>query len=114
MLQAGTKEGVDADCEQESETAAVAPADLDDDALLEALGKNGWRIGPTAEALGIARSSLYRLINRSSRIRKAKEVSREELVEAHESCDGDVRLMAEQLRVSPRGLRMRMKDLGLS
>jgi len=114
MLQAGTTE-VDVDSPQAVEPAPpIAPADLDDDALLEALGKNGWRIGPTAEALGIARSSLYRLIDRSSRIRKAKELSREELVQARDSLGGDVRLMAENLRVSPRGLRLRMKDLGLS
>ena len=95
------------------ERTTLTPGDIADDTLIAALRDNGWRVGPTAEALGIARSSLYRLIDRSSRIRKAKAISSEELAAVHAEHGGDVRKMAAQLEVSPRALRLRMRDVGL-
>ena len=84
------------------------------EALLEALRANRWRIGPAARALGIPRSSLYSLIDSSSAIRKAKDVPGEELRACHQTCGGDVDAMAELLQVSSRGIRFRLKELGLA
>ena len=90
-----------------------APADIGDAELVAALRANGWKVGPTARALGIARSSLYLLIDRSRSIRKARDVSAEEIAAARAACDGSVQRMAEQLEVSARGLKLRMTELGL-
>jgi len=94
--------------------ADTAPSELTDEQLLCALQANDWKIGATADALGIARSSLYRLIDKSTRIRKAKDVPPDEIRAVRQDCEGDIRKMAAQLEVSPRGLRLRMKELGLS
>jgi two-component system nitrogen regulation response regulator GlnG len=88
--------------------------EVGEEALLEALRANRWRIGPAARALGIPRSSLYSLIDSSSAIRKAKDVPGEELRACHQTCGGDVDAMAELLQVSSRGIRFRLKELGLA
>ncbi|MFP6687379.1 MAG: sigma 54-interacting transcriptional regulator, partial [Polyangiaceae bacterium] len=91
-----------------------APADIGDEGLIRALRANDWKMAATAKSLGIARSSLYRLIDASSAIRKAKDVSREEIEAAHARHGGAAEAMAVALEVSPRGLKLRMKDLGIS
>ena len=93
---------------------ATRPSALDDARLIEALRRNHWQIGPTASDLGIARSSLYLLIERSPSIRKATDVPRVEIVAALESTGGHVALAAARLEVSKRGLQLRMRELGLA
>ena len=87
---------------------------IDGERLVAALRTNRWQIGKTAAALGIARSTLYRLIDKSDEFRKAKDIAEQELERVRSACDGDLAAMAEQLKVSPRGLRLRMRDLGMS
>src|SRR5262249_48979278 len=89
------------------------PAEIGEDELIEALRMHGWRTGATADALGISKTSLYVLIEKSTRIRKAADLSREELSQSLEECGGDVDAAAARLEVSPRGLKLRMRDLGL-
>ncbi len=91
----------------------LAPGDIADAQLVAALQRNTWSISATAQELGISRTSLYGLIKRSPSIRKAKELGREEIVAALAAADGRIGLAAQQLRVSPRGLQLRMKDLGI-
>ena len=81
------------------------------DQLKLQLETHRWRIGETARALGISRASLYRLIESSPGIRKAKDVPVDELRASHAACGGDLDAMAEQLKVSPRGIKLRLKDL---
>jgi two-component system nitrogen regulation response regulator GlnG len=94
-------------------TTGRKPAEIDETELLEALRRHGWRIGATADALGIAKSSLYLLIDKTPRIRKARDVSKDELVRCLEECAGDVDAAAARLEVSPRGLKLRKSELGL-
>lgn len=66
-----------------------------------------------ARSLGISRTSLYALLERSERVRAAADVPPEEVRAAWERHHGDVDAMVEELEVSERGLRQRLKDLGL-
>ncbi|MEE8523726.1 MAG: hypothetical protein V3T72_07315 [Thermoanaerobaculia bacterium] len=70
------------------------------------------RIKDTAEALGISRAALYKLIEQSSGVRKASELGREEVVECRELCGGDVDAMVDAFQVSKPALRRRMCQLG--
>ena len=88
------------------------PSTVDEDELESALAAHGWQPKPAAEALGISRASLYALIERSSRIRKASELERTEIELAMQK-HGEPEKMVEALRVSKQGLKMRMRELGL-
>lgn len=89
------------------------PSEITDDVLLAALRANGWRREPTARQLGIAVSSLYGLIDRCALLRKANEISRDELERCREACKGDLAAMSAKLEVSTRGLQLRMRELGM-
>ena len=93
---------------------ARGPVDIGDEALVEALQRNDWRINATAEHLRISKNSLYALIERSGLVRKARDLTREELVAAGERHGGDHQRMSEALRVSLRGLKLRLRELGLA
>ena len=90
-----------------------SPDDVTEDELLEALRANHWRIQRAAAQLGISRGSLYDRIEKSSRIRKAVALSRQEIEACHERCGGDLDAMAESLEVSKRGLQRQITQLGL-
>jgi two-component system nitrogen regulation response regulator GlnG len=90
-----------------------SPEEVTDDDLLAALRAHRWRIQRAAAQLGISRGSLYDRIEKSQRIRKAADLSREEIEACHASCGGDLDAMVEALEVSKRGLQLRMSQLGL-
>jgi len=90
-----------------------SPEEVSEEELLEALRANRWRIQRAAAQLGISRGSLYDRIEKSSRIRKAADLSREEIRQCHRHCGGDLNAMVEALEVSKRGLQRRMTQLGL-
>jgi len=87
--------------------------DISDEHLIETLRANRWRIAASARALGVSKNSLYQLMERSSRITKAKDLTADAINAAGEELCGDVTLMAERLEVSRRGLLLRMRELGL-
>ena len=89
------------------------PAEISEDELLAALRQNRWNLKAAAEALGIARTSLYILLEQSTRVRAAADVPPEEVQAAFSRCGGDVTETAAALEVSERALRQRLKDLGL-
>jgi len=90
------------------------PEEVSDEELLAALRDNRWRLQPTAARLGISRTSLYDRIERSSNLRKAADLPREEIALCSTRCAGDLDAMVEILEVSKRGLQRRMKRLGLA
>jgi two-component system nitrogen regulation response regulator GlnG len=94
-------------------TVFRSPQDVSEEELLAALAANRWQPRETAHQLGISRPSLYFLLDTFPSVRKAMDLSREEIVEAGERCGGDLRGMAAILRVSEAGIRRRMKQLGL-
>lgn len=89
------------------------PAQISEDELIATLKANHYRLLPTAAALGISRTSLYSLIDKSSRIRKAGDLTRGEIERCRERQAGDLDAMAAELEVSRKGLRRRMTDLGI-
>ncbi len=90
------------------------PEDVTDDELITALRAHRWRIQRAATELGISRGSLYDRIEKSARIRKAVDLSRQEIQECRERCGGDLDAMVAALEVSKRGLQRRMTQLGMS
>ena len=89
------------------------PAEISEDELLAALREHRWNLKAAAEALGVARTSLYILLEQSPRVRAAADVPPEEVRAAFERCGGDVEATAAVLEISERALRQRLKDLGL-
>ncbi len=90
------------------------PAEVGDDELLAALAAHRWRPLPAAAALGVSRTSLYGLIERCPSIRKAAQLGRGEIAACLEQTGGDADEAAAFLEVSPHGLRLRIRELGLS
>jgi len=86
---------------------------IGDDELIAALARHHWRTGAAAEALGISRTTLYTLIDRCSRLRKARDLDRDEIAACRLATAGDLDRMSEQLQVSKRGLQLRMRELGM-
>ncbi len=89
------------------------PNQVGEDELLDALRAHQFRLQPTAKALGISRTSLYNLVDRSPHIRKARDLSRDEIERSMDRCHDDLDAMAAELEVSRRGLRRRMTQLGI-
>jgi len=89
-------------------------AEIDDDRLVAALREHRFQLNRTAAALGISRTHLDALIARSVRVRKAKQLERDEIAACMAELGGDLDAVAAKLEVSPRGLRLRMTQLGLS
>ena len=87
--------------------------DITDDDVLQALRDNHWRIGASARALGISKTSLYQLMDRNALIRKAKDLSSDEITQGLRDAHGDLTLLARTLEVSRRGLQLRMTELGI-
>jgi two-component system nitrogen regulation response regulator GlnG len=94
-------------------TAFRSPQDVSEAELLAALAANRWQPRETARELGISRPSLYFLFDTFPSVRKAMDLSREEIVEAGGRCGGHLREMAAILHVSEAGIRRRMKQIGL-
>ena len=88
-----------------------SPSDVDEDELLCQLRAHGFRLQPSAAALGISRTSLYALIEKSRRVRKARDLTREDIEQSLRR-HGDLDVMAQELEVSRKGLRRRMTELG--
>jgi DNA-binding NtrC family response regulator len=92
---------------------AEAHAPLDDATLVATLREHRFQLGRTAEALGISRTHLDALIARSPNLRKAKDLTRDEIAACAAALGDDLEAMAAKLEVSARGLRLRMRQLGL-
>jgi two-component system nitrogen regulation response regulator GlnG len=91
-----------------------APGEVDEDELIATLRAHGYRLAPTAKALNLSRTSLYALVEQSSRIRKAADLGRDEIKAALEKTGGKLTEAATALEVSAHALKLRMRALGLS
>ncbi len=90
------------------------PSEVSDQELLEALRATSWDLKAAAERLGITRPSLYMLIDKSSSLRTAGDLSPEEITRCFRECQGDLDAMVQRLEVSKRGLQRRVRELGLN
>ena len=88
--------------------------EIDDAEVIEALEGAGWKPSRAAEALGVSRTTMYALMQRSGAVQKAADLPSETIVSELDACAGDPAAAAARLRVSERGLRLRMKQLGIA
>ena len=87
------------------------PSELSTEEIVAVLIQHNWELTPAAKTLGIARASLYTIIQQHRGIRTAADLSAEEIAEAMARHDDDVTRVASELRVSKRALKMRIKAL---
>ena len=97
----------------EQKTPRRKPSEVSEQELLEALRACSWDLKATADWLGIPRSSVYVLIDRSSLLRTARDLSPEEITRCFHECGGDLDKMVQRLEVSRRALQRRVRELGL-
>jgi two-component system nitrogen regulation response regulator GlnG len=89
------------------------PSDISAQELLAALREHAWDLKKAADRLGIPRSSIYDLIDKSPDIRTAGDLSAEEITGCYRECQGDLDTMVQRLEVSKQALRRRIRELGL-
>jgi len=92
----------------------LRPRQIPTATLLDVLKRNHWDIKASATALGISRGSLYTLIDKTPGLRKATDLSAEEIESGYARHAGDLDALAEEFRVSHRALRRRIHDLNLT
>jgi DNA-binding NtrC family response regulator len=97
-----------------SRRASRKPADITEDELIDALRAHRWDIKSTAAALGISRTSLYKLMETSDRVRTAGHLDVEEIRACYYELGGNLDAMVERLHVSKQALRRRIQALGLA
>ncbi len=111
---------LDAEHAQDSQGVRRAPTstparkragELCEKEVMEALRAHDYRPAAAADALGIPRSSIYDLMKRIPGLRKASEVSREEIDEARLRVGPSLEAVAAVLEVSQRALRRRLGQL---
>ncbi|HBL25913.1 MAG TPA: sigma-54-dependent Fis family transcriptional regulator [Acidobacteria bacterium] len=89
------------------------PSEVDGEELLAALKENRWDLKATANALGISRTSLYALIDETPSIRKASDLSAEEIEGCFQATGGNLDAMVERLEVSKKALGRRLREMKL-
>ncbi|MCH9648892.1 MAG: sigma-54 dependent transcriptional regulator [Deltaproteobacteria bacterium] len=87
------------------------PSQIEESELREVLRNHRWSLKPTAEALGISRTSLYGLLEKFPGIRPAAKLGAQEIHVALENHDRDVTAAALELEVSKQGLLQRLREL---
>lgn len=88
-------------------------ADLTDQEIIDTLKKHKFNLNATCAELDVSRTWLNTYIDRSPHIRKAKDLSAEEIKQCAIECEHDLHAMASRLGVSCRGLLLQKKRLGL-
>ena len=83
----------------------VTEVDLD-----SALVAADYQVTEVARTLGVSRQSVYRHIERSKELRLAADIPMSELLETIKQCAGDLAATAQQLKVSPKALRGRLRE----
>ena len=91
-----------------------APSEVSEDELIDALEANNYRLAPTAKSLNLSRTSLYALVEQSSRVRKAADIGKEEISAAVAKAGGKLTVAAANLEVSTHALKLRMRALGIA
>jgi two-component system nitrogen regulation response regulator GlnG len=89
------------------------PADISEVELLATLRAHRWDLQATAAHLHISRPSLYALIESSPGVRKAGDLSAEEISRCWEECGGDLDAMVDRLEVSRKALARRLREMKL-
>jgi two-component system, NtrC family, nitrogen regulation response regulator GlnG len=95
----------------------VAPArgsrEVTMDAFFDSYQRNGYSASATAAELGIPRTTVIALRDRHPELRNPNRIPPAELQNGLRECNGDLTLLAEKLKVSRRGLQLRLSQLSL-
>jgi two-component system nitrogen regulation response regulator GlnG len=89
----------------------VKPAALSDSDVLGAMAAHAWNIQAAAQALGISRPSLYKLLEDHPVIRRAETIPEMDIARAMATCAGDVESCAALLQTPAEALRRRWRLL---
>jgi two-component system, NtrC family, nitrogen regulation response regulator GlnG len=114
MRPAGEARGAAPAGGERSDLRYRSPDEVSEAEMLAALRAHHYRIQPTAETLGLSRTSLYAKIEASTQVRKGSDLLRQEIEESLAKTAGDLGRAAAELEVSKRGLLLRMHQLGLN
>ncbi len=87
-------------------------AEIADGELVASLRASRWNLASAASRLRVSRTSLYALVARHGGIRRAADLGHEEIAAALERAAGDLDAAADELGVSPHGLKIRRTELG--
>jgi transcriptional regulator with AAA-type ATPase domain len=87
------------------------PSALHDGDVFDAMAGNGWNIQAAAQALGISRPSLYKLLEDHPVIRRAELIAPNDIARAMSECAGDVGRCAALLKTPADALRRRWRLL---
>ncbi|ATB37214.1 ATPase AAA [Cystobacter fuscus] len=89
------------------------PSEITEPELLAALRESHWDFQKAADLLGVHRTSIYDLVDKSPGLRTAGSLRAEEIIRCYHECQGDLEAMTRRLQVSRRALGRRIKELGL-
>ncbi|MTW06353.1 helix-turn-helix domain-containing protein, partial [Pseudoduganella ginsengisoli] len=84
------------------------------DDVLAAMDRHGWQILRAAQALGISRPSLYKLLAAHPQVRRASAIPEEEIRHALARHGPDVERCASALRTPADALRRRLLALNVA
>ncbi len=94
-------------------TPRVRPGELQPAQVLQALQAHGWEILAAAQALGISRPSMYKLIEQHPQIRRAETLDAATIRATLQQTGGDLLQAADLLCTPLEGLRRQARALGL-
>lgn len=92
-------------------TFYVRASEVDETALIDALNQSSWIIKDAAKFLGVSRTTLYELMERSEQVRKVDEIPVEELRETMIRVPGGMSAWTKHLRVGRHALERRLRTL---
>lgn len=104
---------------QRSREGAMKPAqyrprqEVDAEEFERVFRASDFEVARAARRLGASRQTVYRMIEESSRLRLARDISPEELRQSLDRHGGEIIPAARQLQVSPTSLRARLRHLGI-
>ncbi len=87
--------------------------ELSEDDVLIALDQNEWNIQSAAQALGISRPSMYKLIEANSKVRRVEIIPYDEIQQAWKTANNDIEACASLLKTPAEALRRHLRGLAL-
>ncbi|MDO8343290.1 MAG: sigma 54-interacting transcriptional regulator [Cellvibrio sp.] len=88
--------------------------ELTEEDVINALEDNEWNIQSAAQALGISRPSMYKLMEVNSQIRRVGKISAEEIQQARRAANNDIEVCASLLKTPAEALRRHLRGLDLN
>lgn len=89
----------------------ILPKDVSDSDILLVLEQNAWNLTATARSLGMAKNTLTGRMRGIEGLRRAAELTLEEIQHARQEAGGDAAKTAALLHVSARALLVRLHEL---